>query len=176
MVKDTEKIVLTGLFLAIGIILPPIFHSVELGNVISPMHFPVILCGLLLGWQYGLICGLLTPFVGFITWGRPPIMPIGLTMSLELATYGLLAGFIYKKVRLFTNNIYNLYFALIIAMVAGRIVYGAVNWVLFLLDLSKTDFRAFLTSVFVIGLPGIILQILILPVIVMTIEKRNEKD
>lgn len=176
MVRNTEKIVLTGLFLAIGIILPPIFHSANLGNVISPMHFPVILCGLLLGWEYGLICGLLTPFVGFIMWGQPPIMPIGLTMSLELASYGLIAGYIYKKVRVFSKDIYNLYFALVIAMIAGRIMYGATNWVLFLLDLSKTDFISFLTVVFVTGLPGIVLQILILPAIVMTIERRNKKD
>lgn len=171
--KNIEQIVLTGLFLAIGIILPPLFHSVGMGEIISPMHFPVLLCGLLLGWKYGIICGFLTPLLAGLMWGVPQ-QPMATIMAFELAIYGLITGLLYKKLKLFKNSIINLYFALIIAMVAGRAVFGLINGLLFLLDISKLGFIAFLTGIFVTGLPGIILQILIIPAIIVTIENRNK--
>jgi len=170
--KNIEQIVLAGLFIAIGIILPPLFHSVNLGSVISPIHFPVLLCGLLLGWKYGGICGFITPLFAGIIWGMPQ-QPLALIMGLELATYGIVSGLLYKKLRLFKNPIANLYFSLIVAMVLGRFVFGAINGILFLLDIWGTGFKVFLTTVFITGLPGIILQILIVPALVITIEKRN---
>ena len=114
--KEIEKIVLTGLFIAIGVVLAPLFHSAGLGQVFSPMHFPVLVCGLLLGWKYGLITGLLTPLITSFMLQAPPLFPMATVMSLELAVYGLLSGLIYNKCSLFTSKIANVYVALIVAM------------------------------------------------------------
>lgn len=171
--KEIEKIVLTGLFIAIGVVLAPLFHSAGLGQVFSPMHFPVLVCGLLLGWKYGLITGLLTPLITSFMLQAPPLFPMATVMSLELAVYGLLSGLIYNKCSLFTSKIANVYVALIVAMIAGRIVYGLTYGILFVLGLSDFAFSTYVTSLFVVGLPGIVLQILIVPAVVMTIERKK---
>lgn len=172
--KEVKKIVLAGLFLSIGIILPPLVGG--LGPVVSPIHFPVILCGLLLGWKYGLIVGLITPPLVSAMWGgQLPMFPIALIMSFECAAYGFLSGFIYKKIQLFKNQLKNLYFALIVSMIMGRIVYLLVIGFLFLIGVSVQSFTFYIGALFVTSLPGIILQILVIPPIVLVIEAEDAK-
>lgn len=174
--KEIEKIVLTGLFLAIGIILPPLFHSVQLGAIISPMHFPVLICGLMLGWKYGLICGLLTPLMVSVMFSVPPLFPVAAVMSVELGIYGLMSGLLYYKIIRLKNQTVRLYTALVIAMLVGRIAYGLTYALLFVLSLSEFAFTAYVTSLFVTGLPGIVLQILVIPGIVLTLEKQKSYE
>ena len=171
--KEIKNIVLSGLFIAIGVILPPILHAVNLGSVVSPMHFPILLCGLLLGWKYGLIVGVITPLLASLLWGNPPIVPIAIIMSVELAAYGFFSGFLYHKVKLFKNLYGNLYFSLITAMVIGRIIYASFYSLLIAFGVEGPALMGLITSLFVVGFPGIILQVLIVPPIVLIIENKE---
>ncbi|MFZ5351282.1 MAG: ECF transporter S component [Bacillota bacterium] len=164
--KKTNKLVKSGIFLALGLIVPYTFHMVGFaGQVFLPMHIPVLLCGLLLGAQYGFTVGLMTPLLSSLLTGMPPIYPVGVSMTFELAAYGMISGVIYKKTRL------NIYISLILAMLAGRLVSGTVNYIL----LSGTEnpyvLKMFLTSAFIKPVWGIIIQVVLIPIIVKLSEK-----
>ena len=172
--KEIKNIVLSGLFLAIGIILPPLLGGSVLGQVISPIHFPVLLCGLLLGWKYGLIVGIITPIFVSVMWGNLPMVPLALIMSVECAAYGFFSGFIFEKVKLFRTAIGNLYFSLLISMIIGRIVYLLLFGIMLLAGFNGQPFGAYVTAVFVTSIPGIILQILTIPPIVLVIDNNGK--
>lgn len=162
--NTTFSLVLSGLFIAMGLGLPTLFHAMSLsGSVFLPMHIPVLLCGLICGWRYGLAVGILTPFLSSILTGMPPIYPYGISMIFELGTYGLVSGIFSKK--------YNTIIALLIAMLAGRFVMGIAN--VFLLGFSGNgySFAAFITGSFVSALPGILVQIILIPVIISVLKK-----
>ena len=169
--KTTEKIVMTGFFIALGTILPQLFHVAQLGNVISPMHFTVLLCGLLLGSKYGVACGILTPLLASLLFGKPIIFPNGLSMAIELAIYGLISGLIKSKIKVSKDTYINLYVILVIAMLLGRVAAISTNYILFLTGKSANSFIAYLKILFITGLPGIVLQLLLLPPIYLRINK-----
>jgi uncharacterized membrane protein len=166
--KNIEKIVLTGLYIAIGVILPQLFHSINLGNVISPMHFPVLLCGIMVGWKYGLAAGIITPLLCSFMFSKPPIN-YALSMAIELGVYGLISGLLYDKLNLINNKVKKLYLALIIAMLAGRMVSSLTNTFMYMAGISNANLKEYLIILFYTGLPGIILQILIIPPIALRI-------
>ena len=122
----TRQLVLTGLFLAIGILIPMFSHTFGIsGLIFLPMHIPVLLCGLVCGWRLGGLVGFIVPLLASLLTGRPPIYPVGLAMALELATYGIVAGLLYRQK---ANNIF---ISLIGAMLVGRAVLGVSNMGLF---------------------------------------------
>lgn len=163
--EKTKNLVWAALFLAIGIIIPYIFHATSLpGQIFLPMHIPVLLCGVILGKRYGLIIGILLPFINSALLGMPPIFPTGVAMALELATYGVITGLLYKDKKL------NIFVSLIGAMVIGRIVSGVVNYILLTVGGNGFVFTAFLTTTFVKAIPGIIIQIILIPVVLKAIE------
>src|SRR5690554_5395346 len=95
--SQLKKIILASMFVGIGIILPFLTgNNQQLGNMFSLMHIPVLLAGLVLGFQYGLIVGLITPILRSLLIGMPPMMPIALSMMFELGAYGLFTGLFYK--------------------------------------------------------------------------------
>lgn len=161
----TKNLVGTAMCIALGIILPQVFHLVGAGSVFLPMHIPILLCGLCFGMPCGLICGLITPLLSSLFTGMPPIYPIGITMCFELATYGAVSGLIYRL----KNQ--NIYIALIGAMLVGRLVSGAVSAVLYNIAGNPYGLQTFLTASFVTGLPGIVIQIIIVPLMVIALEK-----
>lgn len=169
--KLTEKIVMTGFFIALGTILPQLFHMAGLGSVISPMHFTVLICGLLLGSKFGLACGILTPLLASLLFGKPVIFPSGLSMAIELAVYGFVAGLIKSKFAISTDKYINLYFFLLAAMIAGRVIAIVTNFILYTSGHSSNNFLAYLKILFVTGLPGIVLQLLLIPPIYLRIEE-----
>lgn len=163
--EKTKNLVWAALFLAIGIIIPYIFHATSLpGQIFLPMHIPVLLCGVILGKRYGLIIGILLPFINSALLGMPPIFPTGVAMAFELATYGVITGLLYKDKKL------NIFVSLIGAMVIGRIVSGVVNYILLTVGGNGFVFTAFLTTTFVKAIPGIIIQIILIPVVLKAIE------
>lgn len=163
--EKTKSLVWAALFLAIGIIIPYIFHVTSLpGQIFLPMHIPVLLCGVILGKRYGLIIGILLPFVNSVLLGMPPIFPTGLSMAFELATYGLVTGLLYKDKKC------NIFVSLIGAMVIGRIVSGIANYILLTVGGSGFVFTAFLTTTFAKAIPGIIIQLILIPVILKAVE------
>ena len=121
--KHLNNLILSALFLALAYVLPFLTGQIpELGSMLCPMHFPVLLCGFLCGPVWGGAIGVIAPLFRSLTLGMPPIFPKAVCMALELATYGAIAGLCH---RLFPRRRVFLYASLLIAMVAGRLVYGA---------------------------------------------------
>ena len=123
------NLVLSAMFMAIGLVLPFFTGQIpQIGSMLLPMHIPVFLCGLICGWQYGGVVGFVLPLLRYVMFGMPPIFPTGLAMAFEMAAYGMIAGALYKHSK--WQCVVALYRSLLIAMVGGRIVWGAVMVVL----------------------------------------------
>lgn len=166
--KYIWEMVIAALCVAIGIVLPIAFHSIpNAGSVLLPMHLPVLLCGLLCGPAYGLACGILTPLLSSLLTSMPgpAYLP---SMVCELAVYGLIAGLLILLVRT-RSQVANVYISLVGAMLLGRVVYGIVNALIF--RAGEYSMTIWLTASFVTALPGIIIQLVLLPLIVLALRK-----
>lgn len=166
--KQIYNLVVAALCVALGVVLPIAVHGVpNAGSVLLPMHLPVLLCGLLCGPVYGLACGLLTPFMSSIITGMPgpAYLP---SMLCELAVYGLIAGLLIALIHT-GNRTADLYISLVGAMIAGRIIYGIVNALIF--RAGEYSMTMWLTASFVTALPGIVIQLVLLPLIVLGLRK-----
>ena len=166
--SNIKKLVLTSLLIAVGVVLPVAVHSVpNAGSVILPMHIPVLICGIICGFPYGLLCGIITPLLSSLLTGMPPAAYLP-AMLCELAAYGLVSALLIRFVR--TKNFYaDIYIALIGAMVAGRLVYGILNSLIF--RAGAYSMQIWLTSAFVSALPGIVIQLILIPVLVIALQK-----
>ncbi len=164
---NIKKLTYGAMFLALGIVLPSITSGIpEIGRALLPMHFPVFFAGLLLGPLYGLLLGILTPLLRSFLFGMPPMLPIALAMAFELGTYGFMIGFLYS--RFSEKNWKTTLYSLLISMLSGRIVWGIVDF--FLLGLLG---KSLTFSVFLSSLPGILLQLILIPLLMERLEKRN---
>ena len=112
--------------------------------------------------------GFIAPLLRFALFGMPPIFPTGVSMAFELLTYGLVAGLCYKHL---PRRRINIYASLLIAMVAGRLVWGAVRFILTGLQPEKFGLAAFWAGAVATALPGILVQIVLIPVIVLALRK-----
>ena len=163
------RLVLSGLFLALAFVLPFLTGQIQkFGAMLCPMHLPVLLCGFICGWPYGLLIGIIAPILRSLTLGMPPLFPTAVCMAVELATYGAVAGIAYKFLPKKKGFIY---LALIIAMLVGRAVWGAATYVCTSIKGGSFGLSAFIASAFTNAIPGIILQIVLVPIIVMIAEK-----
>lgn len=161
---STKKIVLAGLFTALGIILPIAFHTFSIsGSIFLPMHIPVLLTGLLCGWNLGLIVGFIVPILSSIMTGMPPLYPVALAMAFELATYGTVIGLVSKKA--------NVIVSLIVSMICGRVALGIANVILLGLTGKSYAWSMFISGAFITALPGIIIQLILVPAIYMLFKK-----
>ena len=165
-----KNLVLSAMILSLGHVLPFVTGQIpEIGSMLLPMHIPVLLCGLICGWQHGTIVGFVLPLLRYLLFGMPPIFPTGLAMSFELAAYGFLAGFLYQHSR--WHCVISLYRCLIAAMVGGRVVWGLVTTVLFGLSGKVFTFGLFLTNAFLTAVPGIILQLIFIPAMMVALDR-----
>lgn len=159
------KLSLSGMFLALCMVLPMLTGQIpQIGMMLGPMHIPVLLCGFICGWQYGLGVGFIAPLLRFVIFGMPPIFPMGLSMAFELAVYGLIAGLLYSRL---PKKIPTIYVTLIAAMLCGRLVWGAASYLFFSLAGKSFSFAMFLSGAFTTAVPGIILHIVLIPLIVI---------
>lgn len=166
--KYIWEMVIAALCVALGIVLPVAFHSIpNAGSVLLPMHIPVLLCGLLCGPAYGLACGILTPLLSSLITSMPPaaVLP---SMICELAVYGFIAGLLVILIRT-GSQIANVYISLVGAMLIGRVIYGIVNALIF--RAGEYSMQMWLTASFVTALPGIIIQLVLLPLVVLALRK-----
>ena len=161
-----KKMVLTAVCAALCVVVPMAFHAVPNGgSIFLPMHIPVLVCGILCGWPFGLVCGLIGPFLSSFT-GMPPLAVLP-GMMVECAVYGAAAGLMMKLVR--TGRLYaDLYISLIAAMLAGRIVSGIAKALIFA---PGTSLAAWAAASFVTGLPGILVQLLLIPSLVYALTR-----
>ena len=166
---NVKKLTFSALFLALALVLPFLTGQIpQIGRMLSPMHIPVLLCGFVCGWPYGLAVGFLSPLLRFLLFSMPPIFPEGLSMAFELAAYGLFAGLFY---RLFPKKIPYIYLNLILSMLLGRVVWGLVRWILAGVTNTSFTFALFLAGGFTNAVPGIICHILLIPLVVIALRK-----
>lgn len=166
MKTTVKKMVMTAICAALCVALPIAFHFIpNAGSVFLPMHIPVLLCGLVCGWPYGFICGLLGPFLSSFT-GMPPLALLP-GMMVECGTYGLVSGLMMRYVRT-GRRMPDLYISMITAMVAGRVLAGLAKALIFA---PGTPVFAWVTTTLVMGLPGIVIQLVVMPAMVMTLTR-----
>ena len=168
--EKITKLTLSALFVALGIILPFFTGQIkEIGNMLLPMHIPVILCGLICGPWYGLGIGFVVPLMRSIMFGMPMIYPSAIAMAFELATYGFVVGFFYSKSP--WKCIKALYKAMLTSMVAGRLVWGIAMTALMGIKGSAFGLGAFFTGAVINAVPGIILQLILVPSIMVALKR-----
>ena len=164
----TRSIVLTGLMIAIGLVIVTICRTllgVSFMTLFSPMHFPVLIAGLVLGPWEGLICGIVTPALSYLISGLPQIGP--LAMMAELGVYGLVAGLIMKKAD--KRKLSSIYLALVPAMILGRIAGGLITALL----VSSYSFNVWITAYFVSTAPAIVIDLIVIPFLVKALQKAH---
>jgi hypothetical protein len=163
-----KNMVLAALFIAVGLVLPSFFHFMGAGTVFLPMHLPVLICGLVCGWQWGFLAGATLPLLSSLLTGMPELFPLAIAMMFELAAYGFLTGWLLPH---FKAQHGRLYLALIAAMLGGRLVSGLAKLVLFGLAGLPFGWQIFIGGAFITALPGILLQLALVPPLTMAINR-----
>ncbi len=163
-----KRSILCAVCIALCVVLPLAFHFIQsAGAILSPMHIPVLLCGLLCGWPFGLLCGIAGPLLSSLFTGMPPVAMLP-AMMVELAVYGTVSGLLMKLVR--TGKLFaDIYISLIGAMLAGRVVAGVARALLF--SPGAYSMSVWVASYFVTALPGIIMHLVLVPAIYFALEK-----
>ena len=169
--NDTvKKLTLSAMFMALGLVLPMLTGQIQaIGNMLLPMHIPVFFCGLICGWQYGLAVGFILPVFRSLLFSMPPLYPVAIAMTFELATYGFAAGFLYNRSR--WQCIIALYRSIVIAMLAGRAVWGVAEVILLGLGGNTFTWQAFMAGAFLNAIPGIILQLILIPAVMVALNR-----
>ena len=163
------RLVTAAMCLALCMVLPLLTGQIpEIGSMLCPMHLPVLLCGYLCGPLWAGMIGFAAPLVRFVIFGMPPLMPTGIAMAFELAAYGAVAGMLY---RLLPKKTVCLYASLIGAMLAGRVLWGVVRVILTGVTGSAFTWAAFMAGAVTNAVPGIILQLVLIPVLVKALER-----
>jgi len=169
---DIKKVTITAMLISMGIILPMLFHLIPQGlggRVLLPMHIPVLIAGLIVGPFHGFFAGLITPLLSSMVTGMPAAGVVAYRMMVELSVYGLVAGVVMRIVH--TRRItVDLYISMIIAMIAGRVAAGLVQAFIFFGDGGTFGVSLWITSYFSTSLPGIVLQLIFVPSIVIALE------
>ena len=167
--KHLLSVALSGMFLALAYVLPFFTGQIpEIGSMLCPMHIPVLICGFVCGWQYAALVGAIAPILRSVIAGMPPMYPIALEMMFELAAYGLFSGLLYK---IFPKKNAYIYPALIISMLAGRCVWGVARLIMSGVSGTEFTFAMFMAGAFTNALPAIIIHILLIPPVVMALNK-----
>ncbi len=160
----TFKLVASSVLVALGVLLPMAFHLAgAAGSIFLPMHIPALLAGLLLGPYYGFCVGLLAPLISGLTTGMPPI-PVLPVMAVELAIYGVVGGWLYRSRK------QGIWLSLLAAMTAGRLAAAISAFALVRLFAVKINPLAFITGAVLTGLPGITVQLMLVPLLVRRLE------
>lgn len=161
-----------AMFLAIAYVLPFFTGQIpQVGAMLCPMHIPVLLCGFICGWPWGLAVGLIAPLLRSVTLGMPPMFPTAVCMAFELATYGAVSGVLY---RIFPKKKGFIYATLLGAMVVGRAVWGIAMAICMGVSGTSFGFAAFLAGAVTNAIPGIIVQIVLIPILIMVLQKTGK--
>ncbi len=169
--SKTKKLTLSALFMALGIVLPFFTGQIkQIGNMLLPMHIPVLLCGFVCGAPYGLMVGFIVPLFRSLLFGRPELLPTAVAMAVELAAYGAVTGLMYKK---FKEKRFGIYISLIVAMIAGRAIWGIASLVLYRILGNPFTWEIFAAGAFLNAIPGIIIQLILVPAIIFALKKTD---
>lgn len=166
-----RKITFSALYLALALVLPFLTGQIpEIGSMLCPMHIPALLCGFACGWPWGLTVGFISPLLRSVIFGMPKLFPSAVAMAFEMAVYGAVAGILYRKLPEFKLR---LYVILIIAMISGRLVWGGVQFLIAAMMNIDFTIEAFLAGAITSSLPGILLQLVIIPPLVAAMNKTD---
>ncbi len=175
MKNPIKKMILSSVFLALGMVLPLFTAQIkEIGDTLLPMHIPVMLCGIFCGWQYGGFIGLALPFLRSVTFGMPSIYPQAVWMALELCAYGIVIGLVYSMFK--RKKVLGVYVSLASAMLVGRVVWGIAKAALLGVGGKPFTFTMFLAGGFADALPGIILQLILIPSVVLIVNTFSRRS
>lgn len=167
--NNVFHLTVSAICLALCMVLPFLTGQIpQIGSMLSPMHIPVLLCGFICGPAWAAVVGAFAPILRFALFGMPPLFPTGAAMCFELLTYGAVSGALY---RMLPGKKSSIYASLIAAMLAGRVVWGAVSAVLMGASGGEFTFAAFMAGAFINAVPGIVLHIVLIPVIVLALER-----
>ena len=162
-----RKMVFSSVCAALCLVLPMAFHAIpNAGQVMLPMHIPVLLCGLVCGWPYGFICGLIGPLLSSVLTGMPPAAMLP-SMMVECAVYGFTSGLLMKYIRTGKSTA-DLYISLTAAMATGRIAAGFAKAWIFTPGISPF---AWVSTSLITGIPGIALQLVLMPLAVAALTR-----
>ncbi len=166
--SKVKRSILAAVCIALCVVLPMAFHAIpNAGAVYSPMHIPVLLCGLVCGGGYGVLCGLAGPVLSSLVTGMPPIAVLPV-MLVECVCYGGFSGLLMARLR--TEKIFaDLYISMLAAMLLGRIAGGAAKTLIF--AQGSMTLAAWATGYFVTALPGVIIQLVLVPSIVYALQR-----
>lgn len=168
--KNVKKLAVTAMLFAVGIVLPFMIGQIPaIGKMLLPMHIPVLLCGFIVGWQYGAVIGFLLPIVRGILFGMPPLYPNAVAMAFEMVTYGFVSGFLYSHAKWQCTKM--LYVSLIAAMLAGRVVWAFAEVVLLGIGGNMFTWNMFVAGAFLNAIPGIIVQLVLIPLIMVALKR-----
>ena len=167
---NVKKSIITAACIALCYVIPLMFHGIQnAGSIFCPMHIPVFICGLICGWQYGLLCGIAGPALSSALSGMPPVAILP-SMMVELAAYGTAAGLMMKLVR--TKSTYaDLYISLIVAIVCGRVLAGLAKALIF--ARGSYSMSAWIAGSVVTSWPGTVIQLVFIPTIVFALMKSH---
>lgn len=166
--RATRRLVTAAACLALCLVLPMLTGNIpEIGSMLCPMHFPVLLCGFLCGWPWGLAVGAIAPLLRSVLFSMPP-MASAIPMAFEMAVYGAASGLLYHLLP--KKPVYT-YLSLIAAMVLGRLVWGVVRLAMAGLTSASFPFSAFLSGAVLTAWPGIIAQIVLVPILVLALRR-----
>ncbi len=166
--KSINKLSLSALFLSLGLVLPFLTGQIpEIGNMLLPMHIPILICGFVCGWKYGMAVGFITPLLRMMVFGMPPLAT-AMGMAFELAAYGTVTGILYRKL---PSSKLCIYGSLLAAMIAGRLVWGLASVVIYGVSGAAFSWQIFIGSAILNAIPGIILQIILIPALIYALEK-----
>ena len=172
--NEIKKLTLSAMFLALAFVLPFLTGQIpQIGSMLCPMHIPVLLCGFFCGAPWGLGVGFVAPLLRSFVLGMPPMFPTAVCMAAELAVYGLVSGILYRRLPAKKSNIY---VSLILAMILGRVVWGFAMLLCMGIAGGEFGFAAFVAGAVTNAIPGIILQLVIIPVLVMALERTKDKN
>ena len=167
--SSIKRITITAVCIALCYVLPIAFHGIGLGSILSPMHIPVLLCGLVCGGGYGALCGILGPVLSSLLSGMPPALML-IRMIPELAVYGLAGGLSRHFIRTGKATL-DVYISLSLAMIAGRIAGGIATAIFMAATSGVYSLSLWLASYFVEAVPGIVAHLILVPLLMLTLTK-----
>ena len=172
--RSILKLANAGMLFALGLVLPFLTGQIpEIGNLLLPMHLPVLLCGFVCGPIYGSVVGFTLPLVRSFIFGMPALFPSAVTMAFELMAYGFFTAFIYSFFK--KKTLLSIYLSLIPAMLIGRAVKGVANAIAYGISDKAYSFGAFISGAFAEAVPGIILQLILIPAVLIALRQANLK-
>lgn len=168
--NNVKKLAVTAMLFAVGMVLPFFIGQIPaIGKMLLPMHIPVLLCGFIVGWQYGALIGFLLPIVRGLVFGMPPLYPNAVAMAFEMAAYGFVSGYLYSHARWQCTKM--LYISLVTAMLAGRIVWAFAEVILLGIGGNIFTWKMFAAGAFLNAIPGIIVQLTLIPLIIVALRR-----